>query len=73
MSQGIQVFAVVALAVVLSGCPGNAADEMLDTAQLEEVQDNLENASKIYRDIIERYPDSPEAKTAQSRLDAIAR
>lgn len=43
---------------------------MLDTAQLEEVQDNLENARKIYGKIVEQYPDSPQAEKARARLEA---
>ena len=46
--------------------------EMLETAQLEEVQQNLENARKIYREIVEQYPDSPEAAKARGRLEALA-
>ncbi len=70
MNRPIHLLAVLALTGVLTGCPGNGAREMLDTAQLEEVQDNRENAHKIYRKIIEQYPDSPEADKARARLDA---
>ncbi|MDG2308623.1 MAG: hypothetical protein P8R42_28935 [Candidatus Binatia bacterium] len=71
MTKGMQTLASLALAVALTGCPGNAAEEMLDTAQLEEVQDNPKNARKIYSDIIQRYPDSPQADTARARLAAL--
>lgn len=65
-----QQIAAIGIAFALSGCPGNSAQEMLDTAQLEEVQDNLENARKIYGKIVEQYPDSPQAETARARLEA---
>ena len=70
MTKRMQTLAAAALSVALMGCPGNAAQEMLDTAQLEEVQDNVENARKIYGEIIERYPDSTQADTARARLAA---
>lgn len=66
------LIAAVALALALTGCPGSGAQEMLETAQLEEVQDNLENARKIYRKIVEQYPDSPQADKARERLEATA-
>jgi len=71
MTKRAEVLAALALTATLCGCPGNGAQEMLDTAQLEEVQDNLENARKIYRRIIEQHPDSPQADTARARLDAM--
>lgn len=70
MKKPLSWIAAGALALVLTGCPGNAAQEMLETAQLEEVQDNLENARKIYRTIVEQYPDSPQAVEARARLEA---
>lgn len=71
MTKGTQILAVVALAFALTGCPGSSAQELLDTAQLEEMQENLDNASKIYRQVIEKYPGSPEAEKARARLDAM--
>lgn len=59
------------IALLLSACPGGSAQEMLETAQLEEVQDNLENARKIYQRIIEQYPDSAPADEARARLAAL--
>jgi len=41
--------------------------DLYDTAQLEEKQFNKPHATKLYRQIIEEYPDSPYAN--QRRLD----
>jgi TolA-binding protein len=41
---------------------------LFDTAQLEEKQNNRPHATKLYRQIIEEYPNSPYANQAKSRL-----
>jgi hypothetical protein len=43
------------------------AKDLYDTVQLEEKQFNKPHATKLYRQIIEEYPDSPYAN--QRRLD----
>ncbi len=72
MTKTTRFLAAAAVSMALVGCPGGGAQEMLETAQLEEVQDNLENARKIYRKIVEQYPDSPQADEARGRLEALA-
>jgi outer membrane protein assembly factor BamD (BamD/ComL family) len=37
-------------------------------AQLEEKQNNKPHATKLYRQIVEEYPDSPYANQANTRL-----
>jgi hypothetical protein len=61
---------VALLTALLLGC-GGGARELLDTAQLEETQNNLPHARELYTEIVRKYPDSPEAATARARLDAI--
>ena len=51
-----------------SGCPGDKAKEMLDTAEFEERQMNLPHAKQLYEDIIRLYPSSKEADIARARL-----
>jgi len=51
----------------LTGCGDNAKD-LYDTAQLEEKQFNQPHATKLYRQIVEKYPDSPYANQAKTRL-----
>lgn len=70
MKQIILILMII-LAAVLSGCSGNGAEQLFDTAKLEEVQDNREHASKLYQEIIDRYPESEYAMRAKERLSAI--
>lgn len=56
------------LALLVSGCSGNKAAELYDTAQFEEKQNNNEHAAKLYEEILKKYPDSEFAKKAEDRL-----
>ena len=47
---------------------GDKAKELYDTAQLEEKQNNRPHATKLYRQIVEEYPDSRYANQAKTRL-----
>jgi TolA-binding protein len=60
-------FLVPFLLLLLVGC-GDQAKDLFDTAQLEEKQNNRPHATKLYRQIIEEYPNSPYANQAKSRL-----
>ncbi len=64
---------VVALLVSASllSCSGNKAAEMYDTARFEEKQNNKEHAIQLYREIMNKYPDSPYAGEAAERLSNI--
>lgn len=53
---------------LLLACSGDKAQELLDTAQLEEQQRNLPHAKQLYDDVIRLYPNSKEADTARARL-----
>jgi len=56
----------------LSGCSGdNKAAELLETAQFEEKQNNLEHASKLYETIIKKHPGTPAAEKARTRLQEL--
>ncbi|MDY6837318.1 MAG: lipoprotein [Thermodesulfobacteriota bacterium] len=55
-------------ALALSGCTGNKAEELFDTARLEELQHNEEHAKKLYQEIVANYPDSEYARNARDRL-----
>ena len=70
MKQGIFVLAMI-LSMALSGCSGNQAEDLFETAKLEELQDNQEHAKKLYEEIIRDYPGSEYAKDAQARLSAL--
>lgn len=55
-----------------SACGPDQAAQLLETAQLEERQHNTPHAKELYEDIIHRYPDSPAARTARTRLTELA-
>jgi TolA-binding protein len=59
------------LAISLSGCSGNRAAELFETAQFEEVQNNQEHAKQLYSEIIAKYPESEYAKKAKERLSEL--
>jgi TolA-binding protein len=63
---------ILVLGLALAGCSGdNAAEQLLETAKLEELQDNREHAKKLYEEIVNAYPESRYAKEAQSRLSVL--
>jgi TolA-binding protein len=60
--------AAVMLSLLLSGCSGDKAKELLETAELEERQMNVPHAKQLYEEVIRLYPSSPQAQTARERL-----
>ena len=60
-------FLAAFLFLVLVGC-GDKAKDLYDTAQLEEKQFNRPHATKLYRQIVEEYSNSPYANQAKTRL-----
>ena len=60
-------FFAICLLLLLADC-GDKAKDLYDTAQLEEKQNNRPHATKLYRQIVEEYSDSPYANQAKTRL-----
>jgi hypothetical protein len=60
-------FFATCLLLLLVGC-GDKVKDLYDTAQLEEKQFNKPHAEKLYRRIVEDYPDSPYTSQAKTRL-----
>jgi outer membrane protein assembly factor BamD (BamD/ComL family) len=56
---------------MLSGCSGNKAAELYETAQFEELQNNREHALQLYQEIIKKYPDSEYAKKAGEKISVM--
>jgi len=54
-------------------CTGDNARELFETAQFEERQNNADHAKQLYREIAERYPQSPYAGRASDRLRELDR
>ena len=55
-------------ALGLSGCTGEGAKEMFETAQFEERQNNQAHAKQLYEAITKDFPNSEYAKKAGERL-----
>ncbi len=58
-------------AFAFSGCSGNKAAELFDTAKFEELQNNKEHAIQLYEEIVRKYPESDSAKKAAKRLSEL--
>jgi TolA-binding protein len=58
----------VIVLLLFSGCTGDKAKELLETAELEERQMNVPHAKQLYEEVIRVYPSSREAQTARERL-----
>lgn len=71
MKRFVLIVLIVISVALASGCAGDKAKELMDTAMLEEKQHNKEHASKLYQEIIQKYPNSQYAKDAQKRLEAL--
>jgi TolA-binding protein len=56
------------LALAIAGCSGDSAEDLFDTAQLEELQNNPDHARELYQEIISKHPDSEFAQKARERL-----
>jgi hypothetical protein len=53
-----------------AGC-GDKAKDLYDIAQLEEKQNNQPHAMKLYRQIVEEYPDSPYASQGEDSFGGV--
>jgi outer membrane protein assembly factor BamD (BamD/ComL family) len=62
---------IMTAGLALSGCSGNDAQELFETAEFEELQHNKEHAGQLYREIIAKYPNSEYADKAEQRLSAL--
>jgi hypothetical protein len=67
MKYFILIFVLIP-AFILPGCSGNKAAELYDTAVFEELQNNREHSFRLYKEIIEKYPDSDYAGKAEERI-----
>ena len=70
MKRFILILVIIA-GLSIAGCSENNAKELFETAQLEELQNNRDHAIKLYREIIEKDPESEYAGKARRRLDVL--
>lgn len=71
MQRFQRILAAILLAVVLSACLGSGPAELLDTAQLEEQQNNPSHAMELYNELVSKHPNSEQAIIARERLKAL--
>ncbi len=71
----IAVLVALMSALLLAGCASGEkkASELLETARFEEKQNNREHATKLYNEIIRKYPTSQASRDAAARLEEIKR
>jgi outer membrane protein assembly factor BamD (BamD/ComL family) len=65
------VLLLLSLAIAFSACSGNRAEELFETAKLEELQNAPDHAMKLYQEIVDKYPESEYARKAKERLSAM--
>jgi outer membrane protein assembly factor BamD (BamD/ComL family) len=70
MKKYVLILAAVC-SMAVTACSGDQGKQQLETAQFEEKQNNREHALKLYEEVVTRYPGTPNAKTAQDRLNAL--
>jgi outer membrane protein assembly factor BamD (BamD/ComL family) len=70
MKKALMIMIMV-FSLALSGCSGQKAEELFETAQFEELQKNQKHARQLYQEIIDKYPKSEYAKKAEERLAAL--
>ena len=66
-----KILPAILLAAALAAC-SSSADELLENARFEELQRNVPHATKLYQQILDRYPNTPEAEEAKARLAILA-
>lgn len=71
MNRLINAVAVGALLVTLCGCLGESAQQLMQTAEFEELQRNEVHARQLYERIVREFPTSPQAQKAAERLKAL--
>jgi len=71
MTHRLTTALLLALCLAAAGCSSDKGKELFETAQFEEKQNNREHATKLYEEIVKKYPDSPLAAKAKERLQAL--
>ncbi len=65
------ILLLLSLALAFSACSGNKAEELFETAKLEELQNAPDHAMQLYQEIVDKYPESEYALKAKERLSAM--
>ncbi len=59
------------LPATLIACSGDKPKELLETAEFEERQQNVQHAKQLYEDLVRLYPSTPQAEVARARLTSL--
>jgi outer membrane protein assembly factor BamD (BamD/ComL family) len=70
MKKAIVIVALLLTAFFGYGC-SDKAQELYETAQFEELQKNKPHAVKLYREIINEYPESEYVSKAREQLEKL--
>ncbi len=71
MIRALLVSSLVFLVASCGGSEGKARD-LIEHAHFEEAQGNIPNATKMYRRVAEKYPETAAAEEARRRLAELA-
>ena len=69
----IALFLIMTAVIAVMACSGGNGAELYETAQFEELQNNREHALKLYREVMEEYPDSEYAAKAGERISVLSK
>lgn len=70
MRKAIVIVGLLLTALFGYGC-SDKAQELYETAQFEELQKNKPHAVKLYREIINEYPESKYVSKAREQLEKL--
>jgi TolA-binding protein len=70
MRKAIVILVLLVTALFGYGC-SDKAQELYETAQFEELQKNKPHAAKLYREIINEYPESEYVSKAREQLEKL--
>ena len=70
MRKTIVILVLLVTALFGYGC-SDKAQELYETAQFEEIQKNKPHAIKLYREIINEYPESEYVSQAREQLEKL--
>jgi outer membrane protein assembly factor BamD (BamD/ComL family) len=75
MSSYVRVIlaSILLLSLGGTGCTADGAQQLFESAQLEERQNNPAHAKELYQEILTKYPQSEYARKAQERLRELDR
>jgi outer membrane protein assembly factor BamD (BamD/ComL family) len=73
MMRSLLIFLILAGTLAVSACAVDNGEGLYENAQFEELQNNPEHAKKLYKEIIEKYPESEYAGKARARMSELSK